>query len=68
MSIFQRKKMDFTAGPILSSVILFAIPIVLNSIMHQFFNTADTIMVGRWGGADAEARETALAAVGSCSA
>jgi putative MATE family efflux protein len=68
MSIFQRKKMDFTTGPIFSSIILFAIPIVLNSVMHQFFNTADTIMVGRWGGADAEARETALAAVGSCSA
>ncbi len=67
MSIFKTKKRDFTTGPILSQIILFAIPVVLISIMHQFFNTADTIMVGRWGGADAEARETALAAVGSCS-
>ena len=39
---------------------------MLTGIMQLLFNTADTIMVGRWGGDTPEACETALAAVGSC--
>ncbi len=61
------KQIDMTNGPILWGMIRFAIPLILSSFLNQLFNTADTLMVGRWGGDTPEARELALAAVGSCS-
>ena len=59
---------DFTEGPLLSRIILFSLPLIATSILQLLFNTADTIVVGRWGGETAEAYENALAAVGSCGA
>lgn len=65
--MIQTKKVrNFREGPILSQIIKFAIPLMLTGIMQLLFNTADTIVVGRWGGDTPEACETALAAVGSC--
>ncbi|MBQ9761349.1 MAG: MATE family efflux transporter [Clostridia bacterium] len=58
---------DFTQGPLLSRIILFSLPLIATSILQLLFNTADTIVVGQWGGDTADARESALAAVGSCS-
>ena len=63
----QAKKIrDFTEGPILKNIIKFAIPLMITGIMQLLFNTADTIIVGRFGGDTPEACESALAAVGSC--
>ena len=59
-------KMDMTKGKIFPQLFWFALPIMATSIIHQLFNTADTIVVGRWGGATPEAREIALSAVGAC--
>ena len=59
-------KMDMTKGKILPQLLIFAVPIMATSVIHQLFNTADTIVVGRWGGATPEAREIALSAVGAC--
>ena len=59
-------KMNMTEGEILPKLIRFAIPVILTSIIHQLFNTADTIVVGRWGGDTPLEREIALSAVGSC--
>lgn len=59
---------DFTQGPLLSQILLYTIPLVATSVIQLLFNTADTIVVGRWGGATAEECEIALAAVGSCGA
>ncbi len=59
-------KIDMTEGKILPKLIRFALPVIATSIIHQLFNTADTVVVGRWGGATPEAREIALSAVGSC--
>ncbi len=61
-------KQDLTEGPILSKIIMFTLPLIATSVLQQLFNTADTIVVGRWGGDTPEACETALAAVGSCGA
>ncbi len=61
-----KKKMDMTDGAILPKIIRFSIPLVLTGILQLFFNTADTIVVGRWGGSTPDECETALAAVGSC--
>lgn len=51
--------MDLTKGPVLKKLLQFTIPIVLSSLLQQFYNAADTIVVGQF--ADTED----LAAVGS---
>ena len=65
----QTKKVrDFTEGPILPMIVGFALPLIATGILQLLFNTADIIVVGRWGGSTPEECETALAAVGSCGA
>ncbi|MBQ9131505.1 MAG: MATE family efflux transporter [Clostridia bacterium] len=64
--IQTKKTRDFTVGPILPQIIKFSIPLMITGVMQLLFNTADTVMVGRWGGATPEECENALAAVGSC--
>jgi putative MATE family efflux protein len=59
-------KIDMTKGRILPLLIRFALPAMATSVIHQLFNTADTIVVGRWGGATPEACEIALSAVSAC--
>lgn len=63
----QRAK-DLTSGPIFKQVLLFSLPLMASSILQLLFNTADTVVVGRWGGDTKEACQNALAAVGSCGA
>lgn len=48
-----------TTGPITKSLILFALPMMAGNLLQQLYNIADTIIVGRFLGADT------LAAVGS---
>lgn len=59
---------DLTEGNILRQIFLFALPLIATSVLQLLFNTADTIVVGRWGGDTEAEREIALAAVGSCGA
>ena len=59
---------DLTEGNIFKQIILFALPLIATSVLQLLFNTADTIVVGRWGGDTEAEREIALAAVGSCGA
>ena len=54
-----RHEMDMTTGSILPKLLLFAIPLMLSSILQLLFNAADVVVVGRFEG------ENALAAVGS---
>ncbi len=69
MAIASKKAhKDLTEGNILRQIILFALPLIATSVLQLLFNTADTIVVGRWGGETAADREIALAAVGSCGA
>lgn len=60
------RNIDFTKGPILSSILLFALPLIATGFLNLLFNTADSIVVGRFGGDTPEEREAALGAVGSC--
>ncbi len=57
---------SLTEGALLSKIILFSLPLMATGILQLLFNTADTVVVGRWGGETEELREIALAAVGSC--
>lgn len=50
---------SLTKGPIIGSILLFALPLMLGNLLQQMYNIADTWIVGRFLGADA------LAAVGS---
>ncbi len=69
MAIASKKAhKDLTEGNILQQIILFALPLIATSVLQLLFNTADTIVVGRWGGDTEAEREIALAAVGSCGA
>lgn len=52
-------EMDMRTGPILPQIFSFALPLMASSVLQLLFNTADTIVVGRFAG------DTALAAVGS---
>ena len=50
---------ELTEGPVTKSMLRFAVPIILGDLLQQCYNIADTVIVGRFLGADA------LAAVGS---
>ena len=50
---------DLTSGPITKSLLLFALPMMAGNLLQQFYNIADTMIVGRFLG------KNALAAVGS---
>ena len=56
-----RSKVDITGGRIISSVIIYAIPIILGSLVQVGFNAADLMVVGRLG------NESAVASVGAVS-
>ena len=66
MPHIERKKPDLTEGPILSRIILFSLPLILTGILQLLFNTADVIVVGRWGDTATASASTGLAAVGAC--
>ena len=55
------KQMDMTKGKPAGLLISFAIPIFLGNVFQQLYNIMDSVIVGRFVGADA------LAAVGVCS-
>ena len=50
---------QLTQGSITKSLILFSIPMIIGNLLQQFYNVADTFIVGQFLGSDA------LAAVGS---
>lgn len=60
MSNNSRKyEMNMCEGPLASKIIIFAVPLMISSILQLLFNAVDTIVVGRYCGSEA------LAAVGS---
>ena len=50
---------QLTQGPVMPTMLRFAVPMILGDLLQQCYNIADTLIVGRFLGADA------LAAVGS---
>lgn len=54
-----RMKGDLTKGPVMKTMLLFAVPMIAGNLLQQCYNIADTLIVGRFLGSDA------LAAVGS---
>lgn len=52
-------KGDLTRGPVMGSMLRFALPMIAGNLLQQCYNIADTLIVGKFLGANA------LAAVGS---
>ena len=55
----KKYEIDMTHGPLAGKLLLFAIPLMLSSMLQLLFNAADIVVVGRFAGSQA------LAAVGS---
>lgn len=55
----QGYNIDMLNGPLWGKILLFALPLMLSSILQLLFNAADVVVVGRFAGKEA------LAAVGS---
>ena len=53
---------DFLNGPIIKSIIIFAVPLFISNIFQQMYNMVDTMIVGYYIG------DNALAAIGSTAA
>lgn len=62
----EKKIQDFTEGALFVKIVFYLLPCMATVFLQLLFNTADTAMVGRWGGDTPLEREIALAAVGSC--
>ena len=50
---------ELTRGPVMKTMLVFAVPMILGDLLQQCYNIADTVIVGQFLGTDA------LAAVGS---
>ena len=62
MSEAKEVSVDLTKGPIGRQILQFTVPLLLGNIFQQFYNAADTVIVGKFVGREA------LAAVGSSGA
>lgn len=56
--MFKRKN-DLVNGPVLSELLLFALPLFISFLFQQLYNTVDTVIVGNYLG------EMSLAAIGA---
>lgn len=55
----KKYEINMCEGPLLPKLVLFAVPLMLSSILQLLYNAADVIVVGRFAGS------SALAAVSS---
>ena len=55
----KHKTVDMLHGPVLRKMMAFAIPMMLTTWLQMLFSSADSMIVGRWGG------QGALASVGA---
>ena len=56
-----RKGLDMTTGPIFRKLLLFAYPLMINSVVNTLYGIADQVIAGQYIG------DVAIAAVGVCS-
>lgn len=54
MSIFN-SNMDLTKGPIAKSILIFAVPLLISSVIQQLYSTVDLLFVGNVLGTNASA-------------
>ena len=44
---------ELTRGPVMRTMLRFAVPMILGDLLQQCYNIADTLIVGRFHGAGA---------------
>ena len=49
----MKSNIDMLNGPLTKKIVLFALPVMLTSIVQQLFNSADTAIIGKFGEAGA---------------
>lgn len=49
----KQYEMDMCSGSILKKMLLFALPLMLSSILQLLFNAADIVVVGKFAGDNA---------------
>lgn len=49
----KSKNVEICSGPLFKNIFKFALPFMINGIISRLYNSADVIVVGRWGGEDA---------------
>lgn len=57
--VFTRSKISLTQGPIVKNLLVFAVPILLGTVVTQLFHVADSVIVGQFVGAQALAAVSA---------
>ena len=53
MAIIQRNTMDMTRGNPMRTIMVFAVPFFVGNVFQMFYNTVDTMVVGRFVGSQA---------------
>lgn len=56
----KSRQIQLTEGNILKTLLLFSIPMIVGNLLQQIYNIADTIIVGRYIGADALAASSII--------
>ena len=59
----NKREVDLLQGPILKSMLLFAVPLFFSGVFQQLYNTMDTVIIGHTLGDEALAAMGAAAAV-----
>ena len=57
----KKYEIDMCNGPLLSKILIYAIPLIASGILQLLFNAADMVVAGRYAGSEA------LGAVGATS-
>lgn len=58
----SRLEVDLLQGNIVTSLLIFAVPLFISNVFQQMYNAVDTMIVGRYLG------DVSLAAIGACAA
>lgn len=62
MRTVSRGRVDFCTGSISTAFIRFTVPVILSSLLHMLFNTADMVVVGKFV---SDAAQAAVSSTGS---
>jgi putative MATE family efflux protein len=65
MSLLKAKSVDATEGPLLKKIIIYAIPLILSTLIQQLFNAVDLVVLGNMADSAAVASVGATGAITS---
>lgn len=65
MNFLKAKNIDATEGKLLPKIILYAIPLILSTLIQQLFNAIDIVVLGQMANAEAVASVSATTSVTS---